>query len=613
MSTAATHKSQLFPRPTRGTQRLLKYPILIIVILIVLIELLLYFVLRLGVIIYESILTLCQCRSNSKLWKLLKDAQSYEDYCFYAKELDIINGRNEWKYDNDSYCYDMQLVEENLNQLKQYQSSKDWNKLGETLIEIFNHVLKWFEEESLYTQCNYGSKFIVEEFLHTVEEALKSISQRSNFSIQDKMSIFCRLQQEFGRTCLCLSGGATMTYHQFGAIKALFDNGLLPNIISGTSGGSLVGSSIAVRTDAELEKFLNPKIYKYFNAASEPLIIRIGRLLRTGYMFDWDDWSVKMRKVTKGDMTFHEAYQLTGRIFNVTAISTNHTPVLLNYKTAPNVCIWSAVIASSSLPGCMKASPLIAKRYTDAKHKKYELYEYTSYGRLYCDGSIKYDIPKQRLLEDFNVKFTICVQCNLHVFAFYFNGRGTANSPIAHWGRSGMRGGFLSSLLEKILKLELRKWMQILSDFDLLPQVLSMDLRYTALQETRGTITINPKPSLSDILYLISDPDYSHMKQYFFKGQRITYPYIYMVQNRMRLQGIIRETIRSFDSQLTNGNTLNKLLSQGYNYNLQSTLPDILRKTNGKTKGEGENHKDLFVRDSLHKQQKDMLLRRVSV
>lgn len=450
------------------------------------------------------------------------------------------------------------------------QKNKDYNKLSEVIIEIFNHILKWFEEESLYTQCNYGTKFIVEEFIETVSESIKVIKNCTTFKNDDKLAIFCRLQQEFGRTCLCLSGGATMTYYQFGVIKTLFDNGLLPKIISGTSGGSLVGSTIAVRTEQELRTFLSPKLYKSLNAASEPLIIRIERLLRTGHMFDYNDWVKKLKKLTKGDITFYEAYKLTGRIFNVTAISTNHIPILLNYKTTPNVTIWSAVIASSSLPGCMKPSPLYQKQ-SDGTLTRYE-----AYGKLYCDGSIKYDIPKQRLLEDFNVKYVICVQCNLHVFMFHYNPNGTANKPIAHWGRSGMRGGFLSSFLEKILKLELRKWMTILADFDLLPQLFSIDLRFTALQENRGNITINPKPGLVDVLYIISDPDRHQMKKYLKCGTQITYPFLYMIQNRIKLQNQIRNSIKYLDNKNKNGkngkhnnndnndDVLNQLLTRGY-------------------------------------------------
>ena len=78
--------------------------------------------------------------------------------------------------------------------------------------------------------------------------------------------------------------------------------------------------------------------------------------------------------------------------------------------------------------------------------------------------------------------------------------------------------------------------MTILSDFDLLPQLFSIDLRFTALQENRGTITINPKPSLMDMLKLVSDPDLNQMKKYLKMGKQITFPYLYMIQNRIRLK-----------------------------------------------------------------------------
>jgi TAG lipase/steryl ester hydrolase/phospholipase A2/LPA acyltransferase len=53
-----------------------------------------------------------------------------------------------------------------------------------------------------------------------------------------------------------------------------------------------------------------------------------------------------------GDTTFKEAYQKTGRVLNIAVSSTENyeIPRLLNYLTAPNVLIWSAVIASCALP-----------------------------------------------------------------------------------------------------------------------------------------------------------------------------------------------------------------------------------------------------------------------
>jgi TAG lipase/steryl ester hydrolase/phospholipase A2/LPA acyltransferase len=46
-----------------------------------------------------------------------------------------------------------------------------------------------------------------------------------------------------------------------------------------------------------------------------------------------------------GDMTFQEAYNRTRRILNipVSTSSLYELPRLLNYITAPNVMIWSAV------------------------------------------------------------------------------------------------------------------------------------------------------------------------------------------------------------------------------------------------------------------------------
>ena len=46
-----------------------------------------------------------------------------------------------------------------------------------------------------------------------------------------------------------------------------------------------------------------------------------------------------------GDITFQEAYNRTRKILNITVSSASlyELPRLLNYITAPNVLIWSAV------------------------------------------------------------------------------------------------------------------------------------------------------------------------------------------------------------------------------------------------------------------------------
>lgn len=67
---------------------------------------------------------------------------------------------------------------------------------------------------------------------------------------RSKVKIFLkRARAAYGRTALCLSGRGMMGNYHFGAVKALLDAGLLPDIISGTSAGSVMRALLCTRTD----------------------------------------------------------------------------------------------------------------------------------------------------------------------------------------------------------------------------------------------------------------------------------------------------------------------------------------------------------------------------
>ena len=69
-----------------------------------------------------------------------------------------------------------------------------------------------------------------------------------------KMEIFQNCSENYGKSALCLSGGACFAYTHFGIAKALLDQNLLPQIISGTSGGGLIAHYCYVlRTNEELK------------------------------------------------------------------------------------------------------------------------------------------------------------------------------------------------------------------------------------------------------------------------------------------------------------------------------------------------------------------------
>ncbi len=187
----------------------------------------------------------------------------------------------------------------------------------------------------------------------------------NNLLMRDKVKTFLqRARSAYGRTALCLSGGAMMGNYHFGAVKALIENDLLPPIISGTSAGSVIGAMICTRTTEELMRDLKPEVLApNMSIFSSSWGERLARWYRYGTMFDQDDWYRRVKFFTCGDLTFEEAYKKTGRILCITlsATSKKAPPVLINYITAPNVVIASAVVASAAVPGFVDAMRLKVK------------------------------------------------------------------------------------------------------------------------------------------------------------------------------------------------------------------------------------------------------------
>lgn len=148
----------------------------------------------------------------------------------------------------------------------------------------------------------------------------------------------------FGRTALCLSGGASFAYYHFGVVKALLEANLLPDVITGTSGGALIAALTATRTNDELKQLLVPALAVKIDACSESIMTWFPRYWKTGARFDSVDWARRCSWFTRGSLTFREAYERTGRILNVSCIPADpHSPsMLLNYLTAPDCVIFTA-------------------------------------------------------------------------------------------------------------------------------------------------------------------------------------------------------------------------------------------------------------------------------
>jgi predicted acylesterase/phospholipase RssA len=156
---------------------------------------------------------------------------------------------------------------------------------------------------------------------------------------------------------------------------------------------------------------------------------------------------------SNGELTFLEAHKKTGRILNISVVSYEGggQAKVLNYITAPNVLISSAIVASSALPFIIPPVRLLYKVNGTVK-------PYDAGGKFWRDGSYMTDIPEKTLHQLFHVRFTIVSQANPHIQCFFYNARGSAGNPTQHRSGLGYRGGFIVSSLVQFLRLDLQKW-----------------------------------------------------------------------------------------------------------------------------------------------------------
>lgn len=353
--------------------------------------------------------------------------------------------------------------------------------------------------------------------------------------LDDKRELFRSLHGNYGRTALCLSGGATFAYYHFGVVKALLEEDLLPDVITGTSGGALVAGLVATRTNEELKQLLVPALASKITACSEPFTTWFRRWYRTGARFDSVDWARQCAWWTHGSMTFREAYERTGRILNVSCVPADpHSPTMLcNYLTSPDCVVWSAVLASAAVPGILNPVVLMMKQ-RDGSLAPY------SFGHKWKDGSLRTDIPIKALNLHFNVNFTIVSQVNPHINLFFFSSRGSVGQPVTHRRGRGWRGGFLGSAAEQYIKLDLTKWLKILRQLELLPRPMGQDWSQVWLQAGfGGTITIWPRSIAMDFVHILSDPTPARLARMIHEGQQSAFPTLKFVANRLKVERLV--------------------------------------------------------------------------
>ncbi|XP_078441946.1 triacylglycerol lipase SDP1-like isoform X2 [Wolffia australiana] len=352
---------------------------------------------------------------------------------------------------------------------------------------------------------------VIKEYIEEVSMQLKLIceSESTELLLEEKLSFMHETRHAFGRTALLLSGGASLGAFHVGVVRTLVEHKLLPRIVAGSSVGSIMCAIVATRPWPELETFFEDSWHslRFFDHLGG-LFAVVRRVMTKGALHDIRHLQTLLRTLTS-NLTFQEAYDMTGRILGVTVCSPrkHEPPRCLNYLTAPNVLIWSAVTASCAFPGLFEAQQLMA-RDRDGAVVPFLAPFAAGPARAWRDGSLESDLPMTQLKELFNVNHFIVSQANPHI------------APLLRLkDLVSSYGGDFAARLAHLAEMEVKHRCK---------QVLELGFPLGGLaklfaQEWEGDVTVVMPATLAQYSKIIQNPSHVELQKSANQGRRCTW------------------------------------------------------------------------------------------
>jgi len=468
-----------------------------------------------------------------------------KDWEAAAKQLDVLEGNNEWKQDASTGDYNAELIESRLRELDEARASGDVVSMMYLIRTALSRDLGGMGNVDLYRHSYVGTKDLVDRYVDSAIQTIEALVDESAKSLppsltdSDLLECVVLARQSFGRSALLLSGGATFGMLHIGVLKALFEAKLLPRLISGTSAGSIVCAVMCTRTDAEIPELIRDFPYGDLDVfedrdAPNGVLSHLHRLLTEGNWCDIGNLTRVMRGLL-GDLTFQEAYNRTRRILNITVSTESmyELPRLLNYITAPNVMIWSAVAASCSVPLVFSAAPLLVKNPVTGEHLPWN-----PTPQRWIDGSVDNDLPMTKLAEMFNVNHFIVSQVNPHVVPFLAKDdhlrpqrKGVPKEP----NKGCSSGPDWVSMMTALAKDEALHRLHFLAELGAFP-TLWTKLWTMLSQQYSGDINILPEINVHDLPGLLTNPTSDFMLRSCLAGERATWPKLSRIRDRVAIE-----------------------------------------------------------------------------
>ena len=268
--------------------------------------------------------------------EVINSLETYSEFNRAAERLALMCDFEDWRNNErpESCEYDVLQLKRRLRDVQQARYGGNTEKMLRLIRTQLSRFVSEIDRETLFHPSLRGTKVLVEEYTDSVcclLQEFAGLCHRYEHEL-DRRRLAELLEEtriSFGRTALMCSGGGTFGMRHVGTIKCLFETGNLPRVISGSSAGSIVCAVLGSKTDDQLQRVLESFCHgdlKVFVGDDEipGWAARIAYWWENGHFFD----SRNLERVLKfhlGDITFYEAYQLTGRILNVGVATYPHT------------------------------------------------------------------------------------------------------------------------------------------------------------------------------------------------------------------------------------------------------------------------------------------------
>lgn len=458
-------------------------------------------------------------------------------------ETDAIYGVDQWAGVDRHRCYDWQILRTMKRDLERSRRLGDERSLCSQLRAQSSRNMCRILSPALYRKSKIQTKKLIHDYVSEVRQCIAYIVERTGpnhaaalvVPAQEKRQVIIDMRTALGRTSLVLQGGAMVSMCHLGVVKALYQQRLLPRIITGTSSGALIAAHICVTKDEDLlgvldatqidlDAFIRARqqtstsgINCWFHSSFMATIQRRYHRYRTSHhVFDIGVLE-ECTTANLGDITFEGAYAKTGRILNITIAMSDvtGTPQLLNYLTAPHVLVRSAVVASIATSKAMYAPVQLLCKSASGDITMYFAADFSEKDHNHRLASVHPEAPLTRIGELFNVNHFIVSQSRPYI------------APFIQLQKFADDRQPLGSLVKLIFS-ELLHWLEVLNQFNMLPTFLQRILmdEVVPTMASWSKLSITPQIGFWDLFRTFDTPTPDRLQKWSARGEKCTWPYI---------------------------------------------------------------------------------------